>query len=171
MNKVLLILVLALCFAGCKDNRPEYIGDVTPDGSDAFFGDIMPDAEIATAADGIEIVFEDAIVFTVIEEPTEVVIDTECGVEFTSYSTGNDIDPNDLIVLADVEYHDIMIGEIGIDLETGEVTIPDDMTLSEASAEFWKQIEVWYRQNATAAIRLSLLREIEMNPAGLTKSF
>ena len=51
-------------------------------------------------------------------------------------------------------------GEIEIDLETGNVTMPDDMAVDDASKEFWKWVEEHFREDAKMALRLRMYQEI-----------
>ena len=46
------------------------------------------------------------------------------------------------ITAANVKASHIVLGEIKIDLRTGEVYIPEHMDVSEASLQFWKALAI-----------------------------
>jgi hypothetical protein len=67
-------------------------------------------------------------------------------VPLTSHFTTNDVTNYTMTNtwISKMRVETLHIGSIVIHLETGEVSIPEDMSISEASREFWKSVETMY---------------------------
>lgn len=93
-------------------------------------------------------------------------------------STTNDTnDSNNLLSFTDYEIDSaafiattISIGDIGINIATGRVTIPEDMALDDASKNFWDAIEKHFKNNVKLALRLQLWQEMHREMAEIVYS-